>query len=89
MPAFFAARFIRWLDVWQDSGFEPIEAHWRQRCIGRKEAVTIHHAGAAFCGTVLGLKEDGGLRMQLANDEFVTLDAGQHDLAAPLVSHSK
>ncbi len=85
----FAARFIRWLDVWQDAGFEPIEAHWRQRSIGRTDATTIHHAGTAFCGTVLGLTQDASLRMRLANDEFVTLDAGQQDLAAPLESHAK
>lgn len=71
----FAARFLSWLDVWQESGFEPIARHWLFRAEGRTSPMPVRLFAETVTGRVLGLDEAADLRLAPADgDRERTLD---------------
>ena len=71
----FAARFLSWLDVWQERGFEPVTHHWLFRAEGRTSPVPVRLFDETVVGRVLGLDEAANLRLALAEgDSERTLD---------------
>lgn len=65
-----------WYDTWTREGFAPIAAAWRERSglIGRM--IHVAESGMEISGQVLGLGEDGSLRLRLASGEEHRIIAG-------------
>lgn len=58
-----SSQFLRWLDTWQERGFEPVAQHWLFRAEGRLDPVTIRWGSDCFEARVVGLDPTGDLRV--------------------------
>lgn len=61
------ARIEAWCDTWRREGFAPIAAAWHERSGMIGERIHVQAPDGAVEGVVLGLADDGALRLQLAS----------------------
>jgi BirA family transcriptional regulator, biotin operon repressor / biotin---[acetyl-CoA-carboxylase] ligase len=59
-----AAHFLTWLNTWQERGFPPVHAHWLLRAEGRLRPVRMADRGGDLEGQVIGLSDNGDLRLR-------------------------
>jgi BirA family biotin operon repressor/biotin-[acetyl-CoA-carboxylase] ligase len=65
-----------WYETWSQVGFAPIAAAWRDRSGLIGQMIHVAEPGKEIAGQVVGLDEDGSLRIGLANGEEHRIVAG-------------
>ncbi len=68
--------FLRWLAVWDTSGFPAIAAAWTERAHGLGQACTARLPAETVVGTAEGLDGDGALRLRLGDGTVRRITAG-------------
>ncbi len=57
----FARHFLKWTDLWLESGLAPLARHWVHRATLNAPDTVVSVAGDLVAGTILGLDDSGGL----------------------------
>lgn len=65
-----------WYDTWTREGFSPIAAAWQERSGMIGQMIHVAEPGTVIVGQVLGLDDDGGLRIQLPSGQEHRVLAG-------------
>ena len=69
-------RVSQWYEVFLAEGTAPLLPHWRRRSAIMNRVVRVETAGGAVMGTVVGLENDGALRVRLESGAEEVLHAG-------------
>ncbi|MCW8893066.1 MAG: biotin--[acetyl-CoA-carboxylase] ligase [Deltaproteobacteria bacterium] len=76
----FLCTFLQLLDQYylefQAQGFAPIRRRWEGLCTMMNSAVSVEQPSGAIQGTVVGLDQDGALRVRCANGQIERILAG-------------
>jgi BirA family transcriptional regulator, biotin operon repressor / biotin---[acetyl-CoA-carboxylase] ligase len=65
-----------WYDTWAQRGFAPIAAAWRDRSGLIGQMIHVAEPGKEIAGQVVGLDEDGSLRIRLSSGDEHRVIAG-------------
>jgi len=81
--ASFARHFLSWLDRWQEDGFAPVRAGWRQWVRDYGRDIDLDVAGARVSGRFVELDETGAVILERDGE---TRRVALHDVVAALAS---
>ena len=71
-----AGRFADWLTVWRTQGFAPVREAWLKRAARINMDISVRLPHETLSGSFMGLDDDGGLRLRLADGDERRITAG-------------
>lgn len=66
----------KWLDIWEEQGFDSIKEFWLQRAKGIGEEIKIDFGKNSMSGVFSGLDQDGALLLRLSDGKERRITTG-------------